>query len=177
LRKSQPKLLGQNLGSQWKESTRREDSLLHGSRLEMPILAFTRCIQRSNLVHGNNEIETGKNIRKREVSIQQLLTHIHDMIGMAIPSIKSWVIGGDFNTNHDQAMFQAEKTLDSLTNAGYRSVFEGIPFTQRITHPGSHGYPDATFDYFFAKDVKIGKPIITQTNVSDYLPVTCAVEF
>jgi len=111
---------------------------------------------KSNLVHGNNEIETAKNIRKREVSIQQLLTHIHDMIGMAIPSIKGLVIGGDFNTNHDQAMFQAEKTLDSLTNAGYRSVFEEIPFMQRITHPGSHGYPDATFDYFFAKDVKIG---------------------
>jgi endonuclease/exonuclease/phosphatase family metal-dependent hydrolase len=132
---------------------------------------------KSNLVHGNNEIETAKNIRKREVSIQQLLTHIHDMIGMAIPSIKGWIIGGDFNTNHDQAMFQAEKTLDSLTDATFRSVFEGIPFTQRITHPGSHGYPDATFDYFFAKDVKIGKPIITQTNVSDHLPVTCAVEF
>ena len=132
---------------------------------------------KSNLVHGNNEIETAKNIRKREVSIQQLLTHIHDMIGMAIPSIKGWIIGGDFNTNHDQAMFQAEKTLDSLTDATFRSVFEGIPFTQRITHPGSHGYPDATFDYFFGKNLKIGKPIITRTNASDHLPVTCEVEF
>lgn len=130
---------------------------------------------KSNLVHGNIEIETAKNIRKREVSTQQLLTHIHDVIGTVIPSIKGLIIGGDFNTNHDQAMFQAEKTLDSLTNAGYRSVFEGISFTERITHPGSHGYPDATFDYFFAKDVKIGKPIITQTNVSDHLPVTCDV--
>jgi endonuclease/exonuclease/phosphatase family metal-dependent hydrolase len=113
---------------------------------------------KSNLVHGNSEIETAKNIRKREVSIQQLLTHIHDMIGMAIPSIKGLVIGGDFNTNHDQAMFQAEKTLDSLTNAGYRSVFEGIPFTQRITHPGSHGYPDATFDYFLLKMSRLETP-------------------
>jgi hypothetical protein len=31
-----------------------------------------------------------------------------------MPSIKGVVIGGDFNTNHDQAMFAAEKTLDSL---------------------------------------------------------------
>jgi len=35
-----------------------------------------------------------------------------------------------------------------------------------VTHPGSHGFPDATFDYFFVKNVKIEKPIITQTNVS-----------
>jgi len=131
---------------------------------------------KSNLVtHGNTEIETAQNIRKREVSIQQLLAHIHDIIGTSIPSIKGLVIGGDFNTNHDQAMFVAEKTLNTLTSAAYQSVFEGIPFEQRITHPGSHGFPDATFDYLFGKNVRIGKPVMTQTNVSDHLPVTCDV--
>ena len=94
-----------------------------------------------------------------------------------IPSIKGLIVGGDFNTNHDQAMFAAEKTLDTLKSAAYQSVFEGIPFEQRITHPGSHGFPDATFDYLFGKNVKLGKPIITLTNVSDHLPVTCDVEF
>jgi endonuclease/exonuclease/phosphatase (EEP) superfamily protein YafD len=74
-------------------------------------------------------------------------------------------------------MFAAERTLDSLTGSGYRSVVEGMPFEQRITHPGSHGFPDARFDYLFGKNVRIGKPIITQTNVSDHLPVTCDVEF
>jgi endonuclease/exonuclease/phosphatase family metal-dependent hydrolase len=131
---------------------------------------------KSNLVtHGNAEIETAQNIRKREVSIQQLLAHIHDVIGTVIPSIKGLVVGGDFNTNHDQAMFAAEKTLDTLTSAAYQSVFEGIPLQQRITHPGTHGFPDATFDYLFGKNVKFGKPIITQTNASDHLPVTCDV--
>jgi hypothetical protein len=48
-------------------------------------------------------------------------------------------------------MFAAEKTLDTLTSAAYQSVFEGIPFEQRITHPGSHGFPDATFDYLLVK--------------------------
>jgi len=97
------------------------------------------------------------------------------VIGTVIPSIKGLVVGGDFNTNHDQAMFAAEKTLHTLTSAGCQSVFEGIPFEQRITHPGSHGFPDATFDYLFGKNVKFGKPIITQSNVSDHLPVTCDV--
>ena len=36
---------------------------------------------KSNLItHGDKEIETARNIRKREVSIQQLLAHIHDVI-------------------------------------------------------------------------------------------------
>ena len=97
------------------------------------------------------------------------------MIERVVPSIKGLIIGGDFNTNHDQAMFAAEKTLDTLTSTAYQSVFQGIPFEERITHPGSHGFPDATFDYLFGKNVRIGKPVITQTNVSDHLPLTCNV--
>ena len=31
------------------------------------------------------------------------------------------------------------------------------------------------FDYLFGKNVKFGKPILTQSNVSDHLPVTCDV--
>jgi len=131
---------------------------------------------KSNLItHGDKEIETARNIRKREVSIQQLLAHTHDVIERVVPSIKGLIIGGDFNTNHDQAMFAAEKTLDTLTSTAYQSVFQGIPFEERITHPGSHGFPDATFDYLFGKNVRIGKPVITQTNVSDHLPLTCNV--
>jgi hypothetical protein len=44
LRKFRRKLRGRNLGSRWKGLTRREDSLLRGLRLEMRMLAFTRCI-------------------------------------------------------------------------------------------------------------------------------------
>jgi endonuclease/exonuclease/phosphatase family metal-dependent hydrolase len=120
---------------------------------------------KSNLItHGNKETETVKNIRKREVAITQLLAHVRDVIATAVPSIHRVVIGGDFNTNHDQTMFAPERTLDSLTGAAYRSVFEGIAFEQRITHPGSPGFPDATFDYLFGKNVQIGRPTITPTK-------------
>jgi endonuclease/exonuclease/phosphatase family metal-dependent hydrolase len=136
---------------------------------------YSLHLKSNRITHGNREAETGRNIRKREVAIQQLLAHVHDVIGTMIPSAKGLIIGGDFNTNNDQAMFATERTLHSLIGAGYRSVFGGIPFQERITHPGSHGFPDATFDYLFGKNVRIGKPIITQTNVSDHLPVTCDV--
>lgn len=57
------------------------------------------------------------------------------------------MIGGDFNTNHDQEIFASERTLDSLAAAGYQSRFEGLSLPERLTHPGIHGFPDATFDF------------------------------
>jgi endonuclease/exonuclease/phosphatase family metal-dependent hydrolase len=128
---------------------------------------------KSNLItYGDRETETAKNIQKREVAITQLLTHIRDVVGTRIPAIKGVVIGGDFNTNHDQAMFSAERTLDSLADAGYKNGFEGLSLSQRVTHPGSHGFPDATFDFIFAKALTALQPTITQTNASDHRPVT-----
>jgi len=128
---------------------------------------------KSNLItHGDRETETAKNIQKREVAVTQLLAHVHDVIATTMPTIKGVVIGGDFNTNHDQEMFAAEKTLDSLTDAGYQNGFEALPLSQRVTHPGSHGFPDATFDFIFAKGLTALQPTVTQTNASDHWPVT-----
>jgi endonuclease/exonuclease/phosphatase family metal-dependent hydrolase len=128
---------------------------------------------KSNLItRGDKEAETAKNIRKREVAVAQLLTHIRDVIGATIPTIKGIVIGGDFNTNHDQAMFAAERTLDSLSDAGYRNGFEGLALSERVTHPGSHGCPDATFDFIFAKGLTVLAPSVPRTNASDHWPVT-----
>jgi endonuclease/exonuclease/phosphatase family metal-dependent hydrolase len=128
---------------------------------------------KSNLItHGDREAETAKNIGKREVAIAQLLTHIRDVIGTTMPTINGVVIGGDFNTNHDQAMFAAERTLDSLADAGYQNGFERLPLPERVTHPGRHGFPDATFDFIFAKSLTASQPTVTRTNASDHWPVT-----
>ncbi len=128
---------------------------------------------KSNLViHGDREAETAKNIRKREIAITQLLTHVLDVIGTKIPTIQAVMIGGDFNTNRDQSMFSAERTLDSLADAGYQNDYEGLALSNRVTHPGSHGFADATFDFIFAKGLLMLQPTITETNASDHRPVT-----
>jgi len=128
---------------------------------------------KSNLItHGDREAETAKNIQKREIAIAQLLTHVHDVVSTTMPSIKGIVIGGDFNTNHDQAMFAAERTLKSLADAGYQNGFEGLALSERVTHPGNHGFPDATFDFVFAKGLTAMRPSITRTTASDHWPVT-----
>jgi endonuclease/exonuclease/phosphatase family metal-dependent hydrolase len=128
---------------------------------------------KSNLItHGDRDAETAKNIRKREVAISQLLTHVRDVIEMKMPTIKGVVIGGDFNTNHDQAMFAAERTFDALADAGYQNGFEGLALSERVTHPANHGFPDATFDFIFAKGFNALQPTIVRTNASDHWPVT-----
>jgi endonuclease/exonuclease/phosphatase family metal-dependent hydrolase len=139
---------------------------------DQDIGAYSLHLKSNLIIHGNREAETAKNIRKREVAVTQLLAHIHDVVGTTMPTIKGVVIGGDFNTNHDQAMFSAERTLDSLADAGYHSGFEGLSLLQRVTHPGSHGFPDATFDFIFARNLTALQPTVTQTDTSDHWPVT-----
>jgi len=89
-----------------------------------------------------------------------------------MPTIKGVVVGGDFNTNQDQAMFVAERTLDFLADAGYQNGFEGLSLSERVTHPGTYGFPDATFDFIFAKGLTASQPTVTLTNGSDHWPVT-----
>jgi Metal-dependent hydrolase len=129
---------------------------------------------KSNLIaRGNKEAEAAKNIRKREAAIDQLTVHVRDFIGAKIPAINRFIVGGDFNTNLDQPMFALEKTLGFLKNEGFQNAFEGLPLSQRVTHPANHGYPDATFDYLFGKNFKIGQAFATATDVSDHWPATC----
>ena len=129
---------------------------------------------KSNLImHGNKAAEAQKNIRKREVAIDQLLNHVRDVIAPSMPNVKSIVVGGDFNTNLDQPDFVQEKTLLKLTGAGFRSAVEGTPLLQRITHPGSGPYPDATFDYLFGANLVPTHTQITASKASDHYPVTC----
>jgi len=134
------------------------------------IAVYSLDLKSNLIIHGNTEAETAKNIRKREVAIIQLLTHTRDVVGTKIRSIKCVVIGGDFNTNHDQVIFSAERTLDFLADAGYG--FEGLSLARRVTHPGSHGFPDATFDFIFAKNLTGSQPSVTETITSDHWPVT-----
>ena len=69
-------------------------------------------------------------------------------------------------------MFAEERTLDALADAGYQNGFEGLPLAQRVTHPRTHGFPDATFDFIFSKGLAESQPKITRTNASDHWPVT-----
>jgi len=57
-------------------------------------------------------------------------------------------------------------------HAGYENGFERLFLSERVTHPRNHGFPDATFDFIFAKGLTALQPTVTQTNASDHWPVT-----
>ena len=59
-------------------------------------------------------------------------------------------------------MFASEKTLNLLGNEGFQNSFAGLPLSLRVTHPANHGYPDATFDYLFGKNLELGKRSLRQ---------------
>jgi endonuclease/exonuclease/phosphatase family metal-dependent hydrolase len=89
------------------------------------------------------------NIPKREEAARQLLAHVDSMVklyGKRGPL--AVIIGGDFNTSPDPE-FQGEKTFEIIKGAGMDWTFEGLPFAERISHPGSGKYADADFDHIF----------------------------
>lgn len=132
---------------------------------------------KSNLIMRGNKAEAAaKNIRKREVAARQLVGHLKSVIATAIPNISSTIIGGDFNTNQDQSMFLSEKTFAILNDAGFQDSTAELPLLQRVTHPSSGRYPDATFDYLWVKNGSAGGLTIVNSDVSDHYPVTCDIE-
>jgi endonuclease/exonuclease/phosphatase family metal-dependent hydrolase len=130
---------------------------------------------KSNLImRGDKAAEAAKNTRKRELAAQQLLKHVRDVVTIAMPNVRSVIVGGDFNTNSDE--FTADQTLKTLTDAGFTNCMEKLPLARRLTHRGSGGHPDATFDYLFVRNAALRRIQITRSTVSDHLPVTCDVK-
>jgi hypothetical protein len=56
--------------------------------------------------------------------------------------------------------------------AGFQNGFDDLPLTERVTHPSNHGFPDATFDYVFAKGLTASQPTVAHASASDHWLVT-----
>ena len=112
------------------------------------------------------------NIPKREESARQLLAHVESMVklyGQRGPV--AVIIGGDFNTSPDPE-FQGEKTFEIIQGSGLDWTFEGMPLSERISHPGSGKYADADFDHIFTAGLgKHRASVAAITGVSDHKPV------
>jgi endonuclease/exonuclease/phosphatase family metal-dependent hydrolase len=142
-------------------------------------IGFYSVHLKSNRTLGNEEVQSQFNILKRELAIEQITVHVKSLQRQLMPTVKAVVIGGDFNTNRDEPLFASEKTLQALTSAGFNSVFsERHPLEDRVTHPASGKYPDATFDYLFLKGIgPVGNPKLVPVSISDHRPVTCDINF
>ena len=144
------------------------------------IAAF--CVHlKANINHSGAELETQRNIYKREFAAAQILEKLRELRARYGGRLGRVVVAGDFNTNEDDETFVSEATLRSFYGAHFRSCFRGWSKAQRVTHPNpkSGGYPDCTFDYVLyrgfgrgvARKICPGAPISDHNIVGIRLPM------
>ena len=101
---------------------------------------------KSNLNLSGSLFGQQRNIYLREMASSQVLAKIRSLRQTYGDGLKI-VVAGDFNTDTDDARFISEATLRSFYGAHFRSCFRGLKPEDRVTHPATGPYPDATFDY------------------------------
>jgi endonuclease/exonuclease/phosphatase family metal-dependent hydrolase len=114
---------------------------------------------------------------KREEAAKQLMAHVGSMekpYGKRGPV--AVIIAGDFNTDPTDPQFAGDNTFDVFTQAGFQWAWQNTPRDKRVTHPGRGRYPDATFDSFLTKGVKVlSSDVLAGTSASDHSPVVLKI--
>jgi endonuclease/exonuclease/phosphatase family metal-dependent hydrolase len=128
----------------------------------------------------SNRGDIREDIHIREESMNQLLSHMKAMNNAYSKlGALTWIVGGDFNTAPDDPRFAREKTLPNLIAGGFHWMWEGVPFTARITVPGNERYPPACFDHIYYRGAVLTKAWLGQTarRSSDHRPVNATLQF
>jgi predicted Zn-dependent protease len=60
------------------------------------------------ITRGDKEAAAAKNIRKREIAIDQLMVHVREMIGAKIPTINGLIVAGDSIEAAKEVLLNAE---------------------------------------------------------------------
>lgn len=122
----------------------------------------------------SNRGEIHEDMRIREESIRQLLSHMRAMkAAYGKMGALAWIVGGDFNTTPDEPRFAKEKTVPALFADGFSWAWQGIPASSRITMPADLRYPAAAFDQIFYRGAMLSRAWVTLTSPqsSDHRPV------
>ncbi len=124
---------------------------------------------KSNLNLSGSLYGEQRNIYLREIASSQILAKVRSLRQKYGDGLKV-VVAGDFNTDTDDARFVSEATLRSFFGAHFRSCFTGLKPEDRVTHPGTGPYPDATFDYvlFFGFGDMTGRYLFPGGPYSDH---------
>lgn len=143
-------------------------ALLDGGE-EGPVACFSLHLK-SNVNRSGSDVENQKNIYKREAAAAQVLAVVKKMAESFPDKRLRVVVGGDFNTNDDDLSYVSESTIRSFYGAHFRSCFRDLRKDQKITHPASNGFPDATFDYILYRGFEriVSRRIYPGQPVSDH---------
>lgn len=113
----------------------------------------------------SNRGEIHEDMRIREVSMHQLVSHMRAMReSYGKMGALTWIVGGDFNTAPDEPRFAGEKTIPYLLTDGFNWAWQGIPFSSRITVPSDLRYPAASFDQIFLRGATLSRAWVANTS-------------
>lgn len=145
-------------------------------------LILTYCVHlRSN--RGNETPEGAKNIAAiRAESVKQIIAHTQKMKKkFASENIIGWVIGGDFNTNHDK-QFPLCTAIKDMEAADFHNSWNQTPREKRLTwrnNPKFEDFIPTTFDYIFTAGFKKNQATLfpnVPLKISDHAPVILKLE-
>jgi endonuclease/exonuclease/phosphatase family metal-dependent hydrolase len=113
----------------------------------------------------------------RAESVRQIIAHKKEMTRkFSDQKIIGWVIGGDFNSNHD-GQFPLCTAIQDMVKAGFHNSWNNTPLKARLTWRNNPRYEDfkpTTFDYIFTSGfTKKQATLIPNVSlkVSDHAPV------
>lgn len=134
-----------------------------------PIACFSLHLK-SNLNQDGSDLENQKNIYKREAASAQVLAMVRKLRDEHPGKELRVLVGGDFNTNDDDLEYVSESTIRSFYGAHFRSCFRDLRKDQKVTHPGTNGFPDATYDYILYRGFEriVSRKIYDGQLVSDH---------
>jgi len=127
----------------------------------------------------SNRGELHEDMRIREESMHQLLSHMKTMNGrFGNNESVTWIVGGDFNTTSDEPRFAQEKTIPHLLADGFKWAWQGVPASSRVTMPGDALYPAASFDQIFYRGATLTRAWVSPTSSqsSDHRAVNAVVK-
>lgn len=176
--------------SAWYESFKRSETLPNLTRgfafaaLEHPdggLIMLYSVHLKSN--RGSDTPEGEKDVAAtRAESARQLIAHKVEMEEkFEGRNILGWVIGGDFNTNHDD-QFPLCTAVTDLVSAGFHNSWDATPGKERHTwrpHPNDKRFRATTFDYFLTSGFmeKQARMISNvPVDVSDHAPIVIGLE-
>ncbi len=118
----------------------------------------------------------------RAESARQLIAHKAAMEKkFAGEKIVGWLIGGDFNTNHD-GQFPMCPAVADLVKAGFHNSWDTTPKNERLTwrpSPGDDRFKPTTFDYMLTTGFKKTQAKMipdVSVEISDHAPVEILLE-
>jgi endonuclease/exonuclease/phosphatase (EEP) superfamily protein YafD len=113
----------------------------------------------------SNRGEVQEDMRIREESMRQLVSHINAMSSAyAKLGTITWLVGGDCNTSPDEPRFSGEKTVRTLLGTGFNWAWENVPAASRITMPADRRFPAASFDQIFYRGATLARAWVSPTS-------------